>query len=295
MEGDQEAKRKLGGVAQAEQKVGKEATAAGKAGTSAFTKLRSVFMGLGAGLFGASGVIAALRTVYQISNQIAQAHERINTALRDRMTNASRGILAASTTRALADIRGVTPSGVVRATLKQAQQYDVTREAAEQTSFLIESGITPQQVGGRGALGEITGAALQTAAAMGQSLDKMSPIQIMEVQAGILQRAAAEGPQALGQAVKALGIPEETVGGIISTMDKASAVRRQELVTAGREATWADIEASHKALLGTPASQVRRAAYGPKVADLPMGKPGSLTEAARIVGITHPGESALPA
>ncbi len=75
----------------------------------------------------------------------------------------------------------------------------------------------------------------------GQDVSQMNATQIMALQADMLNAAAEAGPQAIGEMIDKLKLPEEIASTYLSTMDQASKVRRAELMKAGRRASGNEI------------------------------------------------------
>jgi len=115
----------------------------------------------------------------------------------------------------------------------------------------------------------------------GRNLSAMSASDIMALQGSMLAQAAVHGPQAIGRAVEAMGLPVEIGQVYMQTTDRAAAVRQGSLMRAGRSATFAGaIGSEHQALMNDALSKYRRAQTAREMNKLKTGLTVKESEAA---------------
>ncbi|HUU34150.1 MAG TPA: hypothetical protein VMW48_08800, partial [Vicinamibacterales bacterium] len=174
--GARQAKRALQDVAGAEKRVGDAGKTAGDKTAGGAKKAKQGVDDLGASLgvntgamgrWSLGGVAATAALIKGIKDALDML-QRYGEEL-DRQAEKAAQLTGGPGVRSLANIRGTSQAEALQSTYEQARRYDVMRATAEQASFAIESGISPEDVGGAGAIQQIEAAALQTAAISGAS------------------------------------------------------------------------------------------------------------------------------
>jgi len=138
-----------------------------------------------AGLAAAAAIGAAMRRV--IAN-MQEASERIRQDYQSFV-----GLTQQNDTRALAQIRGQSESKTASWLMKQSATYGIAPEEVRAAAFQIESGFTPEQVGGAAALGQMEEMAFKTMRGTGAGGQTVAGLQIAAYEAGLAKTPAQFG------------------------------------------------------------------------------------------------------
>ncbi len=204
VDGAQRAQSDLKGVSRAEQDVGatakkagkdaagakREAAAAGKQvkrsaedGREAIDKLGgSIGLNVRALTNWRLGIAAALMAIIELFRRSMKEMTDFRKSLRDTYREFV-DLSQQPGTVQLAQLRGASEADTALWAVRQAKEYGIAPEAAREAAFAIESGIAPEAVGGRAALGQIERAAFTTMRAYGASGGTLASLAIAGLEA----------------------------------------------------------------------------------------------------------------